>query len=64
MLHPHVHCLVPMGGLTRQGKWKQARSKGKFLFPVKAMSKTFRGKFTDGLYRLDQKGDIMLDPTN
>jgi Putative transposase len=24
------------------------------------MSKTFRGKFTDGLYRLDQKGDIML----
>ena len=60
MLHPHVHCLVPMGGLSRQGKWKQARSKGKFLFPVKAMSKIFRGKFTDGLYRLDQKGDIML----
>jgi len=60
MLHPHVHCLVPMGGLSRQGKWKQARSKGKFLFPVKAMSKTFRGKFTDGLYHLDQKDDIML----
>lgn len=60
MLHHHVHCLVPMGGLTRQGKWKQSRSKGKYLFPVKAMSKVFRGKFTDGLYHLEQKGDIML----
>jgi hypothetical protein len=60
MLHPHIHCLVPMGGLTRQGKWKQARSKGKFLFPVKAMSKVFRGKFTDGLYSLDKKGKIKL----
>ena len=60
LLHPHIHCLVPMGGLSRQGKWKQARSKGKFLFPVKAMSKTFRGKFTDGLYYLDQKDYIKL----
>ena len=60
MLHPHIHCLVPMGGLTRQGRWKQARSQGKFLFPVKAMSKIFRGKFTDALYSLEQKGDIKL----
>lgn len=60
MLHPHIHCLVPMGGLTRQGKWKQARSKGKFLFPVKAMSEVFRGKFTDALYSLEEKGKIKL----
>ncbi len=44
-LHPHLHCIVPGGGLTRQGKWKTARSNGKFLFPVKAMSKVFRAKF-------------------
>ena len=45
MLHPHVHCIVPGGGLSKNGKWKNARSKGKFLFPVKAMSKVFRAKF-------------------
>lgn len=44
-LHPHLHCIVPGGGLTRQGKWKQAKSDGKYLFHVKAMSKVFRGKF-------------------
>lgn len=44
-LHPHLHCIVPGGGLTRQGKWKTAKSDGKYLFNVKAMSKVFRGKF-------------------
>lgn len=41
-LHPHLHCIVPGGGITPSGKWKQARSKGKYLFPVKAMSPVFR----------------------
>ena len=45
MLHPHVHCIVPGGGLSKNGKWKNARAKGKFLFPVKAMSRVFRAKF-------------------
>ena len=44
-LHPHLHCIVPGGGLTKQGKWKTAKSDGKYLFNVKAMSKVFRGKF-------------------
>ena len=44
-LHPHLHCIVPAGGLTIRNKWKHARGDGKFLFPVKAMSKVFRGKF-------------------
>ena len=44
-LHPHLHCIVPGGGLTKAGKWKTARSDGKYLFNVKAMSKTFRGRF-------------------
>lgn len=48
-LHPHVHCVVPGGGLTAQGKWKNAKSQGKFLFPVKAMSKVFRARFIDAL---------------
>lgn len=48
-LHPHLHCIVPGGGLTKQGKWKQAKSDGKYLFSVKAMSKVFRGRFIAAL---------------
>jgi len=44
-LHPHLHCIVPGGGITKSGKWKQANNKGKFLFPVKAISKVFRAKY-------------------
>lgn len=44
-LHPHLHCIVPAGGLTVRNKWKHAYNKGKFLFPVKAMSKVFRARF-------------------
>ncbi len=35
--------------MTMGGKWKQARSNGKFLFPVKAMSKVFRARFVAAL---------------
>ena len=44
-LHPHLHCIVPGGGITQSGKWKSARNKGKYLFPVKALSKVFRARF-------------------
>ena len=44
-LHPHLHCIVPGGGLTKAGRWKMAKSEGKYLFNVKAMSIAFRGKF-------------------
>lgn len=48
-LHPHLHCIVPGGGITPNEKWKPARGKDKYLFPVKAMSKVFRAKFVEGL---------------
>ncbi len=48
-LHPHAHCIVPGGGITPNKKWKQAPGKGKYLFPVKAMSKVFRARFVEGL---------------
>jgi len=44
-LHPHLHCIVPGGGLDKNGKWKNIRVDGKFLFPVKALSKVFRAKY-------------------
>lgn len=44
-LHPHLHCIVPGGGVRGQGKWKKARNKGKYLFNVKSMSTVFRAKY-------------------
>jgi hypothetical protein len=43
--HPHVHCLVPAGGLSPGGDWLPARDN--YLVPVKALSKLFRGIFLD-----------------
>ena len=46
--HPHVHYLVPAGGLSADGKeWLSARYN--FLVPVKALSILFRAKFRDAL---------------
>ena len=42
--HPHVHMLVPAGGLDADGRWRKARKK-KYLVCEKALSKVFRGKF-------------------
>lgn len=48
-LHPHLHCIVPGGGITPNGNWKNVRKDGKFLFSVKAMSKVFRAKYVADL---------------
>jgi predicted Zn-ribbon and HTH transcriptional regulator len=48
--HFHLHCLVPAGALSfDHSRWINARQN--FLFPVKALSRVFRGKF---LHRLEQ----------
>lgn len=44
-LHPHVHIIVPGGGFTKGNEWKNSASNGDFLFPIKAMTKVYRGKF-------------------
>ena len=48
-LHPHLHCIVPGGGVNKNGQWQNSRTDGKFLFPVKALSKVFRAKFCEKL---------------
>jgi hypothetical protein len=48
-LHPHLHCIVPGGGVDKNSNWKNIRADGKFLFPVKALSKVFRAKFCEKL---------------
>jgi hypothetical protein len=56
-LHPHIHCVIPGGGLSPGGKWVACR-KGFFL-PVRVLSKVFRGKFIDGLKRARGKGQLV-----
>ena len=45
--HVHLHALVAVGALTASGEWISPK-KG-FLFPVRALSRVFRGKFVSGL---------------
>ena len=45
--HPHVHYLVPGGGVTEAEQWQRARNS--FLVHVKPLSKLFRGKFRAAL---------------
>ena len=60
-LHPHLHCIVPGGGLTKSGKWKTTRSKGKYLFPTKVMAIIFRSIFMRELKLLNGSGGIKVD---
>jgi hypothetical protein len=48
-LHPHLHCIVPGGGITINSKWKASKGKDKYLFPVKSLSKVFRARFVEEL---------------
>ena len=41
--HPHIHCIVSGGGITKSGKWLYSRKK--FFLPMRVMAKLFRGKF-------------------
>jgi hypothetical protein len=57
-LHPHVHCVVPGGGLSPDGsKWISCRAG--FFLPVRVLSKVFRGKFIDLLKRARGKGKLI-----
>ena len=54
--HVHVHALVAGGALAADGHWQAA--KPGFLFPVKALSRVFRGKFLDALDEARQTGRL------
>lgn len=60
LLHPHLHCIIPAGGLTSQGRWKHSKTNGNYLFPVKALSKVFRAKY---VYYLRKKAEEINQQT-
>jgi hypothetical protein len=52
--HPHVHCVVPGGGLSPDHeRWIPLRQR--FFLPVRVLSRVFRGKFVAGLKQLFRK---------
>jgi hypothetical protein len=60
--HPHVHCVVPAGGLSPDGtRWVHARPS--FVLPVKVLSRVFRGKVVAGLIEAFRAGILTL-PTD
>ena len=59
--HFHVHAVVTGGALAEDGsQWIDAGRK--FLFPVKALSKVFRGKYTEGVEKLLAANQLDLPP--
>jgi len=62
MLHPHLHCIIPGGGITHSRQWKSTRNNGKYLFPKAALRKVFKGKFMYYLKKLAKEGEITLSP--
>lgn len=57
--HPHVHCVIPVGGLSPDGaRW--VRPRYPFFLPVKVLSRVFRGKFVAGLKRAFRLGRFAL----
>jgi hypothetical protein len=56
-LHPHVHCVVPAGGLSLDHThW--VRSPNNYFLPKKVLRKVFRGKFIDALQQAFQNGQL------
>jgi hypothetical protein len=59
LAHPHVHCVIPAGGLSPDHKtWIQPRYR--FFLPKGVLSLVFRGKFIAGLKRAFRQGELCL----
>jgi hypothetical protein len=55
--HPHVHCVVPAGGLSPDhSRWIDSQQR--FFLPVDVLSEVFRGKFVDGLRKLHAEHEL------
>jgi hypothetical protein len=58
-LHPHLHCVVPGGGISPDGsRWIGCRKS--FFLPVRVLSRLFRKKFLKSLRSASRKGDLRL----
>ena len=59
-IHPHVHCVVPAGGLTLDHtRW--VRSRDNYFLPKEVLREIFRGKFVDALKQAFQNGQLRFE---
>jgi Putative transposase/Transposase zinc-binding domain len=58
-LHPHVHCVIPAGGLSLD-RTSWIRSHPRFFLPIQVLRRVFRGKFVAGLKSAFQRGQLHL----
>jgi hypothetical protein len=57
LFHPHIHCVLPAGGLAPDhDRW--ISSSRRFFLPVKVLSRVFRGKFVAGLKAAFNDGSL------
>jgi hypothetical protein len=60
--HPHIHCVIPAGGLAPdRSQW--IRSPPGFFLPIRVLSRVFRGKFSHGLKRLFRRKKLEFHGT-
>lgn len=58
-IHPHLHCVIPAGGLSPNHQtW--VRPQYAFFLPVKVLSRVFRGKFVAGLKRAFRNDNLLF----
>lgn len=59
MEHPHLHCIMPSGGLSSDKQhWIHLQKKNKFFVHVKVLSRKFRGKFLAMLKQVYEKNEL------
>src|ERR1700674_5151763 len=57
--HPHVHCIVPGGGISPDGdRWVRCRPN--FFLPVRVLSRLFRRLFLEGLVAAYEAGELQF----
>jgi Putative transposase/Transposase zinc-binding domain len=61
--HPHVHCVVPGGGLSPD-RTRFLGSRPHFFLPVRVLSRVFRGKFLAGLRAAYARGELQVKGRN
>ena len=59
LLHPHLHCVVPGGGLTPEGNWKTCR-RPDFFLPVRVLGCLFRRLFLEALEQAHAHGQLQF----
>jgi len=61
MEHPHLHCIMPAGGLSfDKAYWVHPAKKNGFFIHYKVLSKKFRGKFLDLLKKAHRTGELLF----